>query len=219
MWRGHNREWNLNTPDEKRAYLNFLGEGQMRICKQFNSLHALCLMSNHVHELYTLDDLATFSNFMRQHHGRYGLFFNRKHQRQGKVAQDRPKTCAIENDYHDMIVTFYIHANPLRAKICGDAKDYLWSSHALYAFGKKASWMKGIRIQFPKWYLQLGKTWKERQANYRKAFDAYLKEHGLRKKELSALGVGSYSWILRRKQMLRTLWKQKRLAKVLGPPI
>ncbi|MCB0309551.1 MAG: transposase [Bdellovibrionales bacterium] len=218
VWRGHNREWNLGSVDEKQKYLNLLGEEQQRICEKSNPLHAICIMSNHAHELYTLEHLTTFSNFMRQHHGRYGRFFNNKHKRQGKVAQDRPKTSAIENDYHEMMVTFYIHANPIRAKICKNASNYSWSTHMLYAFGKRAKWMKDIRIQFPNWYLNLGNTWKERQIKYRKAFDSYLKEYGLQKKHFCVFGIGSYQWLFDRKKNFRSIWKDRQTIKITSPP-
>ena len=97
-------------PDEKQAYLAILNE---ELIKQPNPIHAICLMSNHSHEIYSLESLQDFSPFMRRHHGRYGQFFNKKHDRCGKVAQDRPKTIAIEDESHEMMVTFYVHANPL----------------------------------------------------------------------------------------------------------
>ncbi len=217
VWRGHNREWNLQTPSEKQKYLQLLRDEHQRLAA-INPLHALCLMSNHAHEVYSLADVERFSNFMRQHHSRYGAFFNRKHKRRGKVAQDRPHTSAIEDEHHEMIVTFYIHANPLRAGICKDAKDYAFSTHALYAFGKKAPWMKGMKITFPTWYMRLGATWKQRQAIYRKLFDAYLREYGLRKRDFPTWGIGSYHWCQARRETFRARWRAKQEAKSNAPP-
>jgi len=217
VWRGHNKEWNLSTPTDKLTYLRFLGEEHVKQgCH--NPLHALALMSNHAHEIYSLENLKVFSNFMRQHHGRYGAFFNRSRHRKGKVAQDRPFTCSMEDDHDEMIVTFYIHANPLRANIVKDAKDYLWSTHNLYAFGKKSSWMKGMKVTFPPWYMALGATPKLRQRRYRQLFDAYLKKYGLRKQDFSVYGVGSLPWCLARKIEIRAQWRESQAAKSLGPP-
>ena len=222
LWRGHNKEWNLGSNADKTAYLAFLAD-EMRKDRALtdpaqekdpNPLHCLTLMSNHSHECFGLENLELFSNLMRRHHGRYGQYFNRKHKRCGKVAQDRPKTIPIENDEHEMILAFYIHANPLRAGICKDAKDYPWSTHALFAFGKKAPWMENLKITFPNWYMRLGSTWQERQKNYRKAFDAYLLEYGLRKREFSCHGIGSALWVLERRLTCREKWRQK----LKGPP-
>ena len=204
VWRSHNREWNLGSPDEKQAYLAILNE---ELIKQPNPIHAICLMSNHSHEIYSLEKLTDFSHFMRRHHGRYGQFFNKKHKRCGKVAQDRPQTIAIENDSHEMTVTFYIHANPLRARIVRDAKDYRWSTHRLYAFGKKTPWMGHIR--FPQWYMDLAKTMEARQKKYRQLFDAYLRTFGLIKQTFSVYGIGDLRWARARRASILEILKEK----------
>jgi putative transposase len=211
IWRAHNREWNLGSPDEKATYLDMLNK---EVVKQPSFLHALCLMSNHSHEIYTLEDLPTFSHFMRCHHGRYGLFFNRKHQRCGKVAQDRPRTSAIGDEAHEMIVTFYIHANPVRAKMVKDAKDYSWSTHQLYAFGKRSPWMRNVR--FPSWYRNLGKTREDRQRKYRQLFDRYLREHGLIRQVFSVYGIGDPRWRLARRTFI--LEQTKKTRQTTSPP-
>jgi len=204
VWRGHNREWNLKLPFEKRAYLKFLEE---ELQKQTNPFHAYCLMSNHAHEIYGLENLRAFSEFMRRHHTRYGILFNRTHKRRGKVAQDRPFTAAIEDDLREMETTFYIHANPLRAGMVKDAKDYAWSTHSLYAFGKRANWMKAVT--FPSWYLNLGKTWKERQRKYRQLFDAYLRDQGLIRRNFSVYGIGSWMWQHERREAILGMLKDR----------
>ena len=115
IWRGHNKEWNLNTRNEKLRYLKFMMDEHKE--NNPNPMQALCLMSNHTHEIVYIDDVKTFSNQMRRHHSRYGAYFNKLHTRRGKVAQDRPKTCLIGSHEDAMKVTFYVHANPLRARI------------------------------------------------------------------------------------------------------
>jgi REP element-mobilizing transposase RayT len=202
IWRGHNKEWNLKTPKEKEKYLSLLNDG----LGENNPLQASTLMSNHTHALYWTTDPSLFSNQMRSHHSKYGRYFNKKHQRCGKVAQDRPKTCLIEEDTHYMCAVFYIHANPIRAGIVKDAKDYVYSTHKLYAFGKKEVWMN--KIEFPDWYLALGHNMRERQRNYRKLFDAYLREYGYRKQTfLNRCFFGSPIWQVNMNDALRT-WRR-----------
>ena len=97
-----------------------------------NVLYAVTLMSNHGHEVYGIGDRELFSRQMRRHHGRYGQDFNRVYGRSGKVAEDRPKTCLLENEHFEMRVTFYIHANPLRAGMVWCAiKFEFWSKSGL----------------------------------------------------------------------------------------
>ena len=191
IWRSHNKEWNLGTFDEKIAYLNYLNK---LLPKQSNELNCYALMSNHSHEAYDIQSLRQFSDLMRNHHSRYGMYFNKKHERHGKVAYQRPKTCLIESDEYSMKATFYIHANPVRAGITKNAANYKWSTHKLYAFGKRDNFTKFVR--FPHWYMALGKTREQRQRTYRKLFDAYLREHGIIQQEfLNKNFYGSFLWI------------------------
>ena len=190
IWRGHNKEWNLEAFDEKAAYLNYLNK---LLPKQENELNSYVLMSNHSHEQYEIQDLHQFSNLMRNHHSRYGMYFNKKHKRDGKVAYQRPKTCLIESDEYSMRATFYIHANPVRAGITKNAANYKWSTHKLYAFGKRDNFTK--HVKFPHWYMALGKTPEQRQKTYRKLFDAYLREYGIIQQDfLKKNFFGSFLW-------------------------
>ena len=217
IWRGHNKEYNVASFYEKFLYLTLLAKTQ----ESQNPLHAFCLMSNHVHEVYQVDDLNSFSNFMRRHHGQYGQTFNRLKRRSGKVAQDRPKTIPIENHEHEMRVTFYIHANPIRAGMVKDAGQHVYSTHKLYSYGSKPSWLRKIarlRISFPAWYLALGRTMRERQRRYRQLFEQYLRESGLRRQEHSVYGAGSLLWVSRRREQVLGSWLRHVRAVCQSPP-
>lgn len=169
------------------------------------TLLAVTIMSNHSHELFYVENQVQFSNQMRRHHARYGCYFNRSSNRCGKVAQDRAHTTLIGDPEHEMEVVFYIHANPLRANIVKDPKNYYWSTHRLYAFGKREAWMTNIKL--PKWYLELGRTNEARQKKYRKLFARYLQIKGLRKQRfLKARFFGQVTWVIRMEEAIQT-WK------------
>jgi putative transposase len=202
IWRGHNKDWNISTPEEKSTYMSYLNK---LLEKNKNELNAFGLMSNHTHELFDIVDRSEFSKLMRDHHSRYGMFFNKKHRRCGPVAYDRPKTCMIENDEYSMRATFYIHANPLRAGISKNAANYKWSTHRLYAFGEKDELTK--KVKFPGWYMALGSTWESRQRIYRQLFDIYLKEEGLIKQDfLYNHFFGSMLWLNARNETVKN-WR------------
>lgn len=205
IWKSHDKEWNISENDEKLAYLNIVNS---LLQKQKNELNAFAIMGNHVHELLRVIEAISFSNLMRDHHSRYGMFFNKKHNRRGKVAYDRPKTCLIEDDEYSMMATFYVHANPVRAGITKNAANYKWSTHKLYAFGKREPFMKNVK--FPQWYMDLGKTWEERQKNYRKLFDAYLREFGLIKQGIFENNFfGSMLWTMKNEKNIHDRNKDK----------
>ena len=211
IWRGHNKDWNIATFDEKAAYMEFLNK---LLVKQKNDLNAYGLMSNHTHELYDIVDRVDFSRLMRDHHSRYGMFFNKKRQRCGPVAYDRPKTCLIESDEYSMRATFYIHANPIRAGITRNAANYKWSTHKLYAFGDRDEFNKNVK--FPGWYMELGATWEDRRRVYRQLFDLYLKEEGLiRQGFLHNRFLGSIVWMAGKNEAVRD-WRRESVAQ--SPP-
>lgn len=205
IWRGHNKEWNLATDSEKGQYAAFLND-ELESEKNTNELNVATFMSSHAHEMYQIHSQPLFSDQMRRHHARYGQLFNKHHQRSGKVAEDRPKTCLIANDYYSMRATFYIHANPVRANMVRDAKDYYWSTHRLYAYGKREKWMKNVI--FPRWYMRLGKTMEDRQRKYRKLFDRYLREENLIKRYfLYKPFFGPYRWEEKLQRRIKQ-WRQ-----------
>ena len=122
------------------------------------------------------------------------MYFNKKNGRSGKVAEDRPKTTLIEDGAHEMKTIFYIHANPIRANIVKDARNYAWSTHQLYAFGKKLFWMKHIKL--PQWYKRLGRNAAQRQKKYRKLFARYLTDTGrFKQPHLKKLFLGNEIWM------------------------
>lgn len=208
MWRGHNKEWNLATDEQKEKYLCLLNEDlESQKYKAGANIQALTLMSNHTHEVFDIKTPKLFSQHMRRHHSRYGAFFNRLSGRCGKVAQDRPKTCLLADNTHEMAAVLYVHANPIRAKIVKDARNYRWSTHRLYAFGIREAWMRNIR--FPQWYLKLGKNMALRQKAYRKIFIDYLNSGGREKQHfLKSLFHGPYPW--KTKLQSRVLkWRKK----------
>ena len=195
VWRGHNREWNLGTDGQKALYLQFMNDDlESTKYKNASTLNALTLMSNHTHEVVRVEEPKLFSNHMRRHHSRYGSHFNRANNRCGKVAQDRPHTTLLEEEHSEMEVVLYVHANPIRAKIVKDLRNYRWSTHKLYAFGKKEAWMRNVKL--PKWYLKLGKTPSQRQKSYRRLFATYLKEKGCVKQSfLRKRFFGTIPWV------------------------
>ncbi len=210
VWRGHNKEWNLETAQQKAQYLEFMNQDlESEKYERGSNPEALTLMSNHTHEVSQVLDPPHFSHHMRRHHARYGRYFNDAHHRCGKVAQDRPHTTLIADDHHKMMCVFYIHANPHRARM-SDAERYEYSTHKLYAYGKRSGWMRNIVL--PAWYLNLGPTPLQRQKAYRRLFARYLQASGLTKQPfLRRRFFGSPQWMMENEQRVSD-WKKQRAA-------
>ena len=83
--------------------------------------------------------IRELGNWMRRAHSRFGAGYNRRHNRQGKVAYDRPKTSEIENDQQVLRVMFYGDVNPVRAGMVSHPSKYGFSSYKYYACGKRGN--------------------------------------------------------------------------------
>jgi putative transposase len=184
MWRGHNREHVLESNEDKIAYLDCLALTLTEAITPFVAWHSYCLMGNHPHETGRLDFarghadcLNVFGNWMRNAHSRFGAGYNRRHNRQGKVAYDRPKTKEVDAKGGLLEVMFYGDANPVKAGMVSHPSRYRFSSYAYYAYGRKNRFTE--KLTPPPEYLALGNSPEERQRRYRERCDAYLREHGL----------------------------------------
>jgi len=220
IWRCHNREFLLQSHRDKRAYLQAIHDDFLQRCSQDDfAIQSYCIMSNHAHEKDKIkQDLASFSRHMQRAHGLFGLHYNKRHRRLGKIAHDRPKTLLIENDEEDMRCTFYIDCNPVRAGIIKHPTDVLWkdlSSCRYYAYGKKNQY--DDMIEFPQWYQRLGKTARQRQRKYRSLLDKYLVEEGLKRNPKMSRGyyLGGELWKMEMRKKLGEKLKKKAST---GPP-
>jgi putative transposase len=207
-WRGHNKEPNISTFAQKKRYLEIYNEDcESKKYLAGSHMHAATIMTNHVHEVHFISNQKLFSDQMRRHHSRYGQFFNKLQNRTGKVAEGRPHTTLLQNENSEMRAVFYIHANPIRAKIVRDPRNYFWSTHRLYAFGKREVWMKNII--FPDWYINLGPSSEVRQRRYRELFEHYLKENGLKPQHfLRRPFVGTAEWVATMEKLVAT-WRKR----------
>jgi putative transposase len=220
IWRCHNREFLLQNHTDKLAYLQAIHDDFTKRCSPDDfAIQAYCIMSNHAHEKDKIkQDLQVFSRHMQRAHGLFGLHYNQRHKRLGKVAHDRPKTLIIQNDDEDMRCTFYIDCNPVRAGLIKHPTDVRWkdfSSCRYYALGKKNRF--DDMIEFPDWYLRLGKTAKQRQRKYRSLLDKYLVEEGMKRDPRVTRGyfLGGELWAL---EMRRKLGEALEKRQSTGPP-
>lgn len=114
--------------DDFLAFEKILGQAQQRIDMR---ICGYCIMPNHWHLLlrpYNDNDLSEFMRWltvthtMRHHyaHGTAGT---------GHLYQGRFKSFPIQQSGHLLKVLRYIEANPLRANLATDARDYPWCSY------------------------------------------------------------------------------------------
>ena len=92
-------------------------------------------MSNHYHLLLELRE-ASLADGMCLLNGVYARKFNRRHRRQSHVFGERYWSKLVKGEAQFKENARYIVNNPVRAGMCVNAADYLWSSH-LATLGKR----------------------------------------------------------------------------------
>lgn len=100
------------------------------------SLLCYCLMGNHFHLLFQIDqDTQALSGMMRSLMTAYTMYFNLRHKRSGHLFQGVYKASPVDTDSYLLHISRYIHLNPT---------NYLaepWSSIRYYLGETPPSWL------------------------------------------------------------------------------
>ena len=122
--RGNERKPIYRDDGDRERFVKILAAA----CQRFRvRIHAYVLMDNHYHLLLqTLE--ANLQRAMRAVNGTYAQAFNRRYGRVGHLFQGRYKALLVERDSYLVILSRYVHLNPVRAGIVARAEDYVWSS-------------------------------------------------------------------------------------------
>jgi len=215
MWRAHNREFIMKSHAEKLHYLRAVRDDYVKKCgpEQFE-LHGYTIMSNHAHlNGQTNDDHKPYSAHMLRSHSRFGTGYNLRHNRLGKVAHDRPKTKSSQDETYAIRVMLYDHFNPVRARIIPEPTHVKWKlfSTARYmAYGEENEFT--CMITLPDWYLNLGKTPRQRQRKYRQMLDQFMVDKGFKPDPKMSKGyfIGGDLWVKSMRNWLRERLRKKK---------
>ena len=66
---------------------------------------------------------------------------NKRLNRVGHVFQDRYQAIPVKDDEYLLELCYYIHQNPVKAKMVKSVDDYPWSSHHCYLNNQSFSWL------------------------------------------------------------------------------
>jgi putative transposase len=144
---------------DREKFLEYLAKGIERFTTR---IHAYCLMSNHYHLLFETPQ-ANLSVAIQWINVNYSVYFNKRHQRKGHLFQGRFKSILLDANEYLVLLSRYIHLNPVRAKMVTHPLGYSWSSYPVFA-GKR---------QKPDWLITeavlsyFGKERKEAISNYK----------------------------------------------------
>ena len=168
--RGNNREPCFIEPENYLFYL----ELWKKLSKLYGvSVHAYCLMTNHIHFLVTPEDEDAISKTMKSVGSRYAQYINFKYKRTGTLWEGRHRSSLVQTEKYLLRCYRYIELNPVRADMVKRPEEYKWSSYGVNAWGDN-SWL----VPHDE-YLILGKTMDERCFTYRDLFKVELSEENL----------------------------------------
>ena len=137
------------------------------------SVHAYCLMTNHIHFLVTPESKASISNTLKVAGSRYAQYINKKYRRTGTLWEGRHRSSLVQSERYLLTCMRYIELNPVRANMVQRPEEYQWSSYGVNGWGD-VQWL----TPHPE-YLGLGTTREERCYAYRALVMEHLNEHDL----------------------------------------
>jgi putative transposase len=115
------------------VYLRFLGA----FSDEFDcSVHAYCLMTNHVHLLVTPGTSDACALLMKKLGQCYVQYMNHNLGRTGTLWEGRFRSCMVNSDNYVLACYRYIELNPVRAGMVSAAREYPWSSYRVNAEGE-----------------------------------------------------------------------------------
>lgn len=119
-------------------YLYFLGQLQALADQIGISVHAYCLMTNHVHLLLTPHSELGCTTLMKHLSQRHAQYINRVYERTGSLWDGRFRSCPTESRRYILACYRYIELNPVRAGMVATPGEYPWSSYAVNAQGAES---------------------------------------------------------------------------------
>ena len=137
--RGIRKENIFYSDKDKKVFLDKMNE---TFEKYSFVCYAYCLMDNHYH-LFIKTPFANISEGMHYLNTSYTNWFKARHKLTGSIFQGRYKSILVDADSYALVLSSYIHLNPLRARMVENIEDYSFSSFLDYV-GKRSSLVKRL---------------------------------------------------------------------------
>ncbi|MBN2094295.1 MAG: transposase [Candidatus Zambryskibacteria bacterium] len=156
--RGNNKETLFRDKQDYRAFLFRLGlvlgidKDDLANCEIIKSpksrirlrsfkpnyfkIHAFCLMPNHFHILIEQCGEESISKLVAKLSTSFSKYINLKYKRVGQVFQDQFKSVYVNTNSQLMLVSSYIHMNPVKDRLTESPEKYDWSSFNDFIFDR-----------------------------------------------------------------------------------
>lgn len=138
MLRGNNRKKVFLNKEDYLRFISLVKEAADAYCF---IIHLYCLMTNHIHLVIEVGDVP-LSRIMQSITSRYAKIHNKKYKKIGHLFQGRYVSKLVSDDHYLLELCYYIHMNPIKAKMCQSLDDYAWSSHHGYKALVDEGWFR-----------------------------------------------------------------------------
>jgi len=133
--RGNNKQDIFGDEEDFKKYIDILWKYKSKYAYK---LYHYVLMTNHVHlVIETTKGGGELSQIMKGINLSYAQHYKTKYKYTGHFGQDRFKSIIISKDEYLLACGSYVELNPVRAGIVKAPQDYVWSSYAANAYGKR----------------------------------------------------------------------------------
>lgn len=136
--RGHDRHPCFFQEADYRAYLGYLSEFAL---KHACSVHAYCLMTNHVHLLVTPHATDSCAKLMKNLGQNHVQRINSRRGRTGTLWEGRFWSCPVTTERYVLACYRYVELNPARAGMVAHPSEYPWSSYNDNVQGERGSFL------------------------------------------------------------------------------
>ena len=139
--RGINRNACFFADTDYRTYLRYLAEFSTRFSC---SVHAYCLMTNHVHLLLTPHTPDACARLMKNLGQCYVQGVNQRLRRTGTLWEGRFHSCLVTAERYVLACYRYIELNPVRAGMVAAPGEYRWSSYRANAEARPDALLRAV---------------------------------------------------------------------------
>jgi putative transposase len=181
--RGHDRADCFLEEADYRAYLDAL---RMYATRFDCTVHAYCLMTNHVHLLLTPHESTGCAQLMNHVAQRYSKRVNARQGRSGTLWESRFYSGLVTTGRYALACYRYIELNPVRAGLVKHPADYRWSSYRANTHSRLDDFVSPHAA-----YVALGENPLGRAASYAAICDTSLEQEVVQ--EIRKATRGGYS--------------------------
>ena len=104
------------------------------------SVHAYCLMTNHVHLFLTPRASKSCAHLMKEVGQRYVQRVNARRERSGTLWEGRFYSCLVPTERYALACYRYVECNPVKPGMVAHPLEYRWSSYRVNT-GAASTWL------------------------------------------------------------------------------